>query len=194
MARNPTPNRASQAEAAPVLERRLGPFDAAAVIVSNVIGGGILFTPPLVAATIPHPWLFLGVWAVGGALAFMGAMIRAMTEQGRPAMPQGLARIPTGRRSRVEGGLVMDNVRFTTLSGAEKVLPDTTLESFRARVRGRVLRPGEDGYNGARSVFNAMVDRHPALIVRCAGVADVIAAVAFARDHDLLVSIRGGGH
>lgn len=56
------------------LERRLGPLDAAAVIVSNVIGGGILFTPPLVAATVPHPWLFLGVWAMGGALAFMGAM------------------------------------------------------------------------------------------------------------------------
>lgn len=88
----------------------------------------------------------------------------------------------------------MDDLRFTTLSGGEEVLPDTTLESFRARVRGRVLRPGEDGYNGARSVFNAMIDRHPALIVRCAGAADVIAAVAFARDHDLLVSIRGGGH
>jgi len=56
------------------LERRLGPLDAAAVIVSNVIGGGILFTPPLVAAMTPHPWLFLGVWATGGALAFAGAM------------------------------------------------------------------------------------------------------------------------
>ncbi|MEO5895563.1 MAG: amino acid permease, partial [Vicinamibacterales bacterium] len=45
-----------------VLERRLGPFDAAAIIVSNVIGGGILFTPPQVAAAVPNPWLFLGVW------------------------------------------------------------------------------------------------------------------------------------
>ena len=84
MARNPTPNRASQAEAVPTLERRLGPFDAAAIIVSNVIGGGILFTPPLVAATIPHPWLFLGVWAVGGALAFMGAMAYAELAALRP--------------------------------------------------------------------------------------------------------------
>ena len=67
-----------------MLERRLGPFDAAAVIVSNVIGGGILFTPPLVAATIPHPWLFLGVWAVGGALAFMGAMAYAELAALRP--------------------------------------------------------------------------------------------------------------
>lgn len=54
------------------------------MIVSNVIGGGILFTPPLVAATIPHPWLFLGVWAVGGALAFMGAMAYAELAALRP--------------------------------------------------------------------------------------------------------------
>lgn len=72
------------ASESPVLERRLGPLDAAAVIVSNVIGGGILFTPPLVAATIPDPWLFLGVWAVGGALAFMGAMAYAELAALRP--------------------------------------------------------------------------------------------------------------
>jgi APA family basic amino acid/polyamine antiporter len=68
----------------PALERRLGPLDAAAVIVSNVIGGGILFTPPLVAATIPDPWLFLAVWAAGGALAFMGAMAYAELAALRP--------------------------------------------------------------------------------------------------------------
>lgn len=54
------------------------------MIVSNVIGGGILFTPPLVAATIPHPWLFLAVWAAGGALAFMGAMAYAELAALRP--------------------------------------------------------------------------------------------------------------
>jgi basic amino acid/polyamine antiporter, APA family len=69
---------------APVLERRLGPIDAAAVIVSNVIGGGILFTPPQVAAAIPHPWLFLGVWVAGGALAFAGAMAYAELAALRP--------------------------------------------------------------------------------------------------------------
>jgi len=59
------------------LERRLGPLDAAAIVVSNVIGGGILFTPPQVAAAVPQPQLFLLVWIAGGALAFAGAMAYA---------------------------------------------------------------------------------------------------------------------
>ncbi|MEO5897901.1 MAG: amino acid permease, partial [Vicinamibacterales bacterium] len=63
---------------------RLGPFDAAAIIVSNVIGGGILFTPPQVAAAVPNPWLFLGVWVVGGLLAFAGAMAYAELAALRP--------------------------------------------------------------------------------------------------------------
>ena len=68
----------------PGLERRLGPLDAAAVVVSNVIGGGILFTPPLVAAAVPHPWLFLAVWVAGGALALAGAMAYAELAALRP--------------------------------------------------------------------------------------------------------------
>jgi basic amino acid/polyamine antiporter, APA family len=56
------------------LERRLGPLDAAAVIVSNVIGGGILFSPPQVAASVPSGLLFLSTWAMGGLLAFAGAI------------------------------------------------------------------------------------------------------------------------
>jgi APA family basic amino acid/polyamine antiporter len=66
------------------LERRLGPFDAAAIIVSNVIGGGILFTPPQVAASVPHPWLFLATWVAGGLLAFAGAMAYAELAALRP--------------------------------------------------------------------------------------------------------------
>jgi APA family basic amino acid/polyamine antiporter len=66
------------------LERRLGPFDAAAVVVSNVIGGGILFTPPLVAAAVPSPWPFLSTWIVGGVLAFTGAMAYAELAALRP--------------------------------------------------------------------------------------------------------------
>jgi basic amino acid/polyamine antiporter, APA family len=59
------------------LDRRLGPFDAAAIIVSNVIGGGILFTPPMIAARVPHAWAFLATWLAGGALALAGAMAYA---------------------------------------------------------------------------------------------------------------------
>jgi APA family basic amino acid/polyamine antiporter len=66
------------------LERRLGPFDAAAIIVANVIGGGILFTPPLVAAAIPNAFWFLSVWVAGGALAFAGAMAYAELASLRP--------------------------------------------------------------------------------------------------------------
>ncbi len=66
------------------LERRLGPFDAAAIIVSNVIGGGILFTPPQVAAAVPHAVYFLSTWVVGGLLAFAGAMAYAELATLRP--------------------------------------------------------------------------------------------------------------
>ena len=72
------------AHTAPALERRLGPLDAAAIIVSNVIGGGILFTPPQVAAAVPHPWMFIGVWVAGGVLAFAGAMAYAELAALRP--------------------------------------------------------------------------------------------------------------
>ncbi|MDO8679533.1 MAG: amino acid permease [Acidobacteriota bacterium] len=66
------------------LERRLGPLDAAAIIVSNVIGGTILFAPPIIAGLIPNPWFFLGIWVAGGALAFFGAMAYAELASVRP--------------------------------------------------------------------------------------------------------------
>jgi FAD/FMN-containing dehydrogenase len=68
------------------------------------------------------------------------------------------------------------------------------LPALRARFRGALLRPGEEGYEEARRVWNGAVDRRPALIARCAGADDVVEAVRFARDHDLPVSVRGGGH
>jgi FAD/FMN-containing dehydrogenase len=61
-------------------------------------------------------------------------------------------------------------------------------------LRGKLLRPSDDGYDDARKVWNGMIDRRPALIARCTEAADVIAAVTFAREQGLLVSIRGGGH
>ena len=66
------------------LERRLGPFDAAAIVVSNVIGGGIFFVPIIVAQMVPHPGGMLSVWLAGGALAFVGAMAYAELAAVRP--------------------------------------------------------------------------------------------------------------
>ena len=65
---------------------------------------------------------------------------------------------------------------------------------LREPVRGDVIEPGDSGYDEARALYNAMIDKRPALIVRCRDVADVIAAVNFARDRGLETAIRGGGH
>jgi len=68
------------------------------------------------------------------------------------------------------------------------------IDGLRVVVRGPVLCPGQDGYDTARTIPNAMIDRRPAVIARCTGAADVIACVRFAREHDLIVAVRGGGH
>src|SRR6266508_667975 len=66
--------------------------------------------------------------------------------------------------------------------------------ALRGRFRGALLRPGEEGFDEARRTWNGAVDRSPGLIARCAGADDVVEAVRFAREHDLLASVRGGGH
>lgn len=73
-------------------------------------------------------------------------------------------------------------------------IDDESLQAFVAGLQGTVLRPGDGGYDDARTVQNGLHDRHPALIVVASGSADVIAAVNFARDHGLLLSVKGGGH
>ena len=74
------------------------------------------------------------------------------------------------------------------------MIPESALQEFRASLRGGLITPNEPGYEEARRVFNAMIDRRPAMIVQCVGVSDVIAAVRFARSHDLLVAVRATGH
>ncbi|MEN3291393.1 MAG: hypothetical protein V7642_646 [Burkholderiales bacterium] len=73
-------------------------------------------------------------------------------------------------------------------------ITNQVLEDFKSQLRGQVLQPEDPGYDEARTIWNAMIDRRPAMIVRCAGVADVRRSVAFARDNKLLLAIRGGGH
>ena len=77
--------------------------------------------------------------------------------------------------------------------GAVQVSPEI-LQAFKAGLRGPVLGPDDAEYEATRKIWNAMIDRRPGLIVRCTGTTDVVAAVRFARQHQFLVSVRGGGH
>ena len=74
------------------------------------------------------------------------------------------------------------------------MIAESTLQALRASLRGPVVVPQDSDYDEVRRIHNAMIDRRPAAIVRCAGVADVVAAVKFARQHALLVAVRGAGH
>ena len=74
------------------------------------------------------------------------------------------------------------------------VVSHDRIERFQAAFRGEVIQPGDSGYERARKIWNASIDKHPGIIARCSGVADVVAAVNFARENELLVAVRGGGH
>ena len=74
------------------------------------------------------------------------------------------------------------------------VIREIPIADLRARVKGQVSAPGDLGYENARSVWNGMIDRYPAAVVRCAEEDDVVAALAFARELDVVVAVRGGGH
>ena len=74
------------------------------------------------------------------------------------------------------------------------MLAQSALQKLGKSLRGQIFCPGDPGYDEARTVPNAMIDRYPAIIARCAGAADVVACVCIAREHAILVSVRGGGH
>jgi FAD/FMN-containing dehydrogenase len=83
---------------------------------------------------------------------------------------------------------------MATASFLTSPVGEAAVGAFRARLHGELLAPGDPGYDGARRVFNAMIDRRPALIARAADAGDVRLAVRFAREYELPFSVKGGGH
>ncbi|MDB5523183.1 MAG: putative linked oxidoreductase [Rhizobium sp.] len=88
----------------------------------------------------------------------------------------------------------MNDVGLTNLQTGKTVVSGAIIEALAMQERGRVLEPGDPAYDEARTIWNAMIDRKPALIVQCFGAADVMHAMELARDNNLLVAVRGGGH
>jgi FAD/FMN-containing dehydrogenase len=86
----------------------------------------------------------------------------------------------------------MSNATLVNKAGA--AVDASRIEQLRGACRGPVIRPGDAEYDSARRIWNGSIDKHPGVILQCSGLADVIAAVRFARNNDLLVAIRGGGH
>ncbi len=88
----------------------------------------------------------------------------------------------------------MNVLRVVSTRGESHALDRAAVDQYRRALRGSSLTPGEPGYEEARTIWNGCVDKRPALIAQCAGVDDVVHTVNFAREHDVLLSIRGGGH
>ena len=80
------------------------------------------------------------------------------------------------------------------VSNLKVVLDDAAIEGLQGRFQGEIIRPSDSGYDAARSIWNAMIDKYPALIARCTSSDDVIEAVNFARETGMLLSVRGSGH
>ena len=86
----------------------------------------------------------------------------------------------------------MQDHRLKRRNGA--AVDPAAIEQFAKDFRGALIQPRDPTYDQARRIWNASIDKHPGLIARCSGTADVVHAVKFARAHDLLVAVRGGGH
>ncbi|HEV8285137.1 MAG TPA: FAD-binding oxidoreductase [Chitinophagaceae bacterium] len=87
----------------------------------------------------------------------------------------------------------MDTI-IKTLDGKNTKISTEVIDAFKSRLTGSLLQTGDAEYDEARKIWNAMIDRKPTLIARCMGTADVVSSVKFAREHNLLVCVRGGGH
>src|SRR5919106_1243803 len=116
------------------------------------------------------------------------ALLHVLGTGRRPSRP-----LPLSARGRT-----VSTPRTTTRRRHRLAIADSTLNAASQQLgrslRGEVLLPGDDGYDAARSVWNAAIDRRPALVVRPRDAADVAAGIGFAREHGLDLSVRGGGH
>jgi FAD/FMN-containing dehydrogenase len=114
----------------------------------------------------------------------------------RTFVAAGLAALATAslRQRRAFGATQSADLNAVGLEGAAVTLKGTEIEDLRAGLRGELITPGQAGYDQARRLWNPAFDRHPALIARCQGAADVKRAVSFAAAHRLLTAVRGGGH
>ena len=106
------------------------------------------------------------------------------------AMPVGQLLAATGKSATK----IVADINAITGNGGTKVIEKAVLKELQASLRGQLLLPTSDGYDDARKGWNGMIDKRPALIVRCHGASDVINAVNLARDYELLTAVRGGGH
>lgn len=88
----------------------------------------------------------------------------------------------------------MTEIRLASPQGGGTVIGSDALATFRETLRGKVCLPDEAGYDEARTIWNAMIDRHPGAAVRCKGAADIMRAVTFAREHGVVLAVRAGGH
>lgn len=88
----------------------------------------------------------------------------------------------------------METIESLTLEQKIKPMNPELLEELKLKIRGEVITPGHSSYHNARTLYNAMIDKKPALIIKCRNVADVITSVNFARENNLLTAILGGGH
>src|ERR1039458_10665818 len=91
-----------------------------------------------------------------------------------------------------ENGRTKVDSHLQALSSGTVPVSDSDIGALRGALRGSVLLPGEPGYDAARAIWNAMIDRHPGMIVQALGAADVIRAVNFAREHGVALAVRGG--
>lgn len=88
----------------------------------------------------------------------------------------------------------MSDVQYTDLDGRKASLEQSSIDALGANLRGALLTQGHPDYDSVRQIWNGMMDKRPAMIARCQGMADVISCINFARENDILLAVRGGGH